>query len=65
MTVSLGILFAASRILKERQVMKNLVHGPTEKLAGMVESGVWAPADEAKKNHPNTVKRALTVKPEE
>ncbi len=63
MTLSLGILFAASRLMKEREVMKNLVHGPTEKLSGMVESGTWAPADEAKKNHPNLINRSLTVKP--
>lgn len=64
LVLSVGLLFSASRILKERQVINNLVYGPTEKLAGMTESGVWAPAEEARRNHANTINRSLSVDPQ-
>lgn len=63
MTLSIGILFFVTRTIREQGVMQNLVQGPTEKLSGMMESGVWAPPEEAKKNHPNMVKRSLSLEP--
>ena len=65
LVLSVGILFSVSRLLKERQVISNLVYGPQEKIAGMTESGVWASPEEARKDHPNSTKRILTVVPEE
>lgn len=63
MLVSIGFLFAGLRLLRDNNVMGNLVSAPWEKAAGMIESGSWATADQAAKNHPNQLNRSLSLDP--
>ena len=43
--------------LRKRDVFPSIVNGPSEYLRGMSESGVWAPAAQAKSQHPAYLKR--------
>jgi len=63
MVVSVSILLFGLRYLKENKTMGTLVSGPWEKVAGMVESGSWTPADEAASKHPNQLDRSLSLDP--
>lgn len=63
MVVSVSILLFGLRYLKENKIMGNLVSGPWDKTAGMIESGSWNPADEAAKKHPNQIDRSLSLDP--
>ncbi|HEY8270167.1 MAG TPA: hypothetical protein VIG33_04715 [Pseudobdellovibrionaceae bacterium] len=63
MVLSIGLLFTGLRLLKDANVLGNLVAGPWEKVAGMIESGSWEAADKAAKNHPNQIDRSLSVDP--
>lgn len=64
MVVSVSFLLFGLRYLKENKTMGTLVSGPWEKTAGMIESGVWKPAPEAAKKHPNQIERSLSWKPD-
>jgi len=63
MVVSISFLLLGLRMLKENNAMSNLVQGPWQKVAGMIESGSWRPADEAAKKHPNQIDRSLSLDP--
>jgi hypothetical protein len=63
MVVSVSILLFGIRYMKENRTMATLVSGPWEKTAGMIESGVWKPAEEAAKKHPNQTDRGLSLDP--
>ncbi len=63
MTVSISLLLFGLRFLKENKALATLVSGPWEKTAGMIESGVWKPAEEAAKKHPNQAERGLSLDP--
>lgn len=63
MVVSVSVLLFGLRYMKENKTMATLVSGPWEKTAGMIESGVWKPAEEAAKKHPNQTERGLSLDP--
>jgi hypothetical protein len=63
MVVSVGLLMVGLRFLKDGNIMGNLVASPWQKVAGMIESGNWAPADAAAKNHPNQIDANLSWDP--
>jgi hypothetical protein len=63
MVVSIGFLYAGLRLLKNGDVLGNLVASPWERVAGMIESGSWTVADQAAKTHPNQIDRSLSLDP--
>ena len=63
MVLTVGLFIAATGQLKERKVLAKLIGGPWERVSGMIEAGVWAPPDEARKKHPNQTDRSLSLDP--
>jgi hypothetical protein len=63
MVFSIGLLTMGLKVMKDNNVMANLVSGPWQKAAGMIESGVWENADTATKSHPNQKARLLSINP--
>ena len=63
MVMSIGLLVVGLRLLRDGNVVSNLVSGPWEKMSGMIESGVWEPAAKAAAKHPNQRNRLLSVDP--
>ena len=60
MTVMLSAVLLGLRVLKENDVLANLVETPWERTAGMIETGVWGPAVVNKKNVPYNFSRFYT-----
>ncbi len=63
MIVMVGIFVASMNALRDSKFLSKLVSGPWERVAGMMESGVWAPAKEARQQHPNQKTRSITNEP--
>ncbi len=64
MVLSVGLLMAGLKLLRDNKVVSNLVDGPWDKVAGMIESGAWEPADKAAAQHPNQQERNYSLNPE-
>lgn len=63
MFVTLSLLFAGLRLLRDGNIITNLIDSPWERIAGMIESGAWKEPSVAAANHPNKQGRALSLKP--
>ncbi len=53
--ISIGTLTV--RYFRREQFMAQLVSGPWEHVAGMIENGIWRPRSESKPQHPNFLYR--------
>lgn len=63
MSLLLFITIWATRQMKERKWMENLVQSPWVYIAGMIETGEWLPAAQGKKLHPNNLEKNRTYDP--
>ena len=62
MTIMLAASLAGIKVLKENDVLSQLVETPWQRTAGMIETGVWGPAAKNKKNIPYNFSRFYTPK---
>lgn len=63
MIVSVSVLIAGTRYVRDQKWMSKIVSGPWSMVAGMIESGVWADPATAKAQHPNQIGRHRTPNP--
>jgi len=63
MVLSLSLLVYATGQIQERQWLGKLIASPWQQIAGMLESGVWAPANTARSSHPNQIPRVVSIDP--
>jgi len=63
MVLSIGLLTMGLKLLRDNKAMANLISGPWQNAAGMIENGIWAPAKEAAAKHPNQRARSLSIDP--
>lgn len=63
MVLSIGLLTLGLRTLRDGNILGNLVSGPWERVAGMIESGSWNVAEVSAKKHPNQYNRCLSLSP--
>jgi hypothetical protein len=63
MVLSIGLLTAGLKLLRDGKVVSNLIDGPWDRVSGMIESGVWQPASQAAAHHPNQRSRSLSLDP--
>ena len=66
--VLMAVLFMAMTIkiaeyFKANDVVAKLVAGPWLSLNGMIQAGIWAPPEEARKAHPVRLMRHQTPEP--
>jgi hypothetical protein len=47
-----GFTFAVASYFRNEEVLKKLITGPFVSLAGMLQNGIWAPADKGAASHP-------------
>ena len=60
MTVMLSAVLLGLKILKQNDVLSNLVESPWERTSGMIENGVWGPPAAHRKDHPYNYSRFYT-----
>lgn len=60
--VMMTLIITGSRLIREKQLFAKIMKNPSNQLTGMIESGVWAPAKAAQKNHPNQIDRSVSLK---
>ena len=60
MIIFVGFLSFAVRQFQDQALLERLVQGPWLHLAGMIESGVWAEKNTARRLHPNHIGRHVT-----
>ncbi|WP_413583124.1 hypothetical protein [Bdellovibrio sp. HCB288] len=63
MVVMVGIFVASMNALRGSNFLANMISGPWDRVAGMMESGVWKPAKDARQMHPNQRSRGISVDP--
>ena len=60
MTVMMAVVLAGTKVIRDNNLLANLVESPWERTAGMVETGIWGPASNNKKNIPYNYSRFYT-----
>ncbi|WP_413559313.1 hypothetical protein [Bdellovibrio sp. HCB209] len=63
MIVMVGIFIGSMNALRDSKFLSKIVTGPWERVAGMMESGVWVAAKDAQKQHPNQRDRSVSFNP--
>ncbi|MBV2168187.1 MAG: hypothetical protein KUL82_05715 [Bdellovibrio sp.] len=63
MVVTIGFFLWGTNQLREGKFLAKMIGGPWQKVAGMIEAGVWETPDKARKLHPNQIERSVTVDP--
>jgi hypothetical protein len=53
------------RYFKDNELLKSLISGPWQNLAGMLQNGVWAPPATGAAIHPNSHNRGVVITGEE
>lgn len=57
----MGFTLLVANYFKNQEVLKRLIQGPFQHLAGMMQNGMWTPPDQGIVNHPNSHERHITV----
>ncbi|MGE4131269.1 MAG: hypothetical protein AB7F86_06500 [Bdellovibrionales bacterium] len=64
LVVLIGLLTLSARFFREQELVKKLISGPWVNLAGMLQNGVWQPADAGAVSHPNGHTRHISIQGE-
>jgi len=56
-----GFTFAVASYFKNEEVLRRLITGPFSHLAGMLQNGVWAPAERGSPDHPGGHRRHIVI----
>jgi len=56
-----GFTFMVANYFKSNEVLKQLISGPWQNLAGMMQNGVWAPPAVGAAIHPNSHNRGVVI----
>lgn len=57
----MGFTFMIANYFKNEEVMRQLITGPWQHLAGMLQNGVWAPPAAGAAIHPNGHVRHMVI----
>lgn len=58
-----GIALAIGKYFKDNNLIPDLIQGPWKnRMAGMIENGVWGPAADTMALHPNLLKRHSSLR---
>ncbi len=64
MVVFMAFTLAVAQFFKGQEILKKLVTGPWDNLAGMLQNGVWQPAKRGAVSHPNGHSRHISIQGE-
>ena len=61
--LTMAIVMTTFNYLRDNKFLAKLIDGPWQKVAGMLECGVWDTQAKACTKHPNQLARSLTLNP--
>jgi hypothetical protein len=64
LTMLMLFTFMTANYFKKEELLKTLIQGPWQSLAGMIQNGVWGPPDKTSANHPNAHYRGIVIQGE-
>ena len=56
-SIMVSVMYAASRVLGDQQILSRLVEQPWGYVAGMIENGIWDNPQRGRDRHPNDITR--------
>ncbi len=56
-----GFTFMVANYFKKNELLKQMISGPWQNLAGMLQNGVWAPPATGALIHPNAHNRGVVI----
>lgn len=59
-----GFTFAVATYFKDQEVLRQIITGPWQNLAGLLQNGVWQPLDRSMVNHPVGHTRHISIQGE-
>lgn len=62
--VLMAVTFAAGKYFKDKEVVKSVITGPFENLAGLLQNGVWGAPGKTASSHPNGHFRHIVIEGE-
>ena len=64
MVLFMGFTLSVASFFRNSEVLKQLISGPWVNLAGMLQNGVWQPAQRGALSHPNGHSRHISIQGE-
>ena len=64
MVILLGISTVVASTFRSNEYISNIVSGPWQNLAGMIQNGAWAPPESSMQLHPNNNARHRSTRGE-
>lgn len=61
----LSATFAVANYFKKEELLRQLITGPWQSLAGMLQNGVWSAPKDSARVHPNSHGRHIVITGEE
>lgn len=65
MLITVGLFLFGMNQLREGKFLAKLISGPWQKVAGMIEAGVWEEPSTARQMHPGQHDRSLSLSPKD
>ena len=59
--VFMGVTAMVAKFFNGNEVLKQLIGGPFQNLAGVMQNGVWAPRAKGAANHPSVHHRHIVI----
>ena len=57
----MAVTFTVAHYFKEKEFIKQLITGPWQNLAGLIQNGVWLPPAKSNGSHPNGHGRHVVI----
>lgn len=61
MTMLMGFAYIVTSSFRSNETVAKLVSGPWTSLAGVIQNGTWAPAEQNMKSHPSDMDRRISL----
>jgi hypothetical protein len=57
----MAVTFTVAHFFKDKEFVKQLISGPWQNLAGLIQNGVWQPPAQSNAAHPNGHGRHIVI----
>lgn len=61
LVVFMAVTFAIAQFFKDQELLKKLISGPWQNMAGMLQNGSWGTPEATAESHPNSHVRHISI----